>query len=324
MNKRAIMSDESADIMRVIERETERFVSGDFEGWAACWVHDPRTREVCFSSTGGVTVVEGWDAIEAYMRDVFRSGAICDIVAFHRHNISLSINGDVAIVTFDGESRQSDGRVERTFETRFLERERGSWRILYSSFVLRGHQMDDVHRISIDAKGKVLCAQDEALAVLKGHPGLQISNGRLRATKPDWDKVLQSGIACAAQQHRYFQQYRYAKQSGQSFRLPIVLGETDEGGVAFCTLFARDEMTFVQMQGDRDLSERLNVAKAIYGLSDGQLSLALRIVSGDSLGAAADSLGISINTVRTHLSRIYAKTGVSSQTALVRVLLSVG
>ena len=162
------------------------------------------------------------------------------------------------------------------------------------------------------------------MAILKAHPSLQISRGRLRATKPAWDKVLQAGFACAAEQHRYFQQYRYSAQSGESFRLPIVFGETDDGRVAFCTLFARDEMTFVEIQSDGDLKKRLNMAKAIYGLSAAQLNLAARIVGGDSLIAAAKNLGISINTVRTHLTRIYAKTGANSQTALVRILLSVG
>ncbi len=83
-------------------------------------------------------------------------------------------------------------------------------------------------------------------------------------------------------------------------------------------------MTFVETRVDGGLEERLGVAKAIYGLSGGQMSLARRIVNGDGLTAAAHALGISVNTARTHLSRIHVKMGVNSQTALVRALLSVG
>ena len=89
-------------------------------------------------------------------------------------------------------------------------------------------------------------------------------------------------------------------------------------------LFVRDGQTFVETQKDGDIDARLSVAKVVFGLSEGQMLLVHRIVSGDNLKNASDALGVSVNTSRTHLSRIYVKTGVNSQTALVRTLLSVG
>ena len=62
----------------------------------------------------------------------------------------------------------------------------------------------------------------------------------------------------------------------------------------------------------------------IFDLSEAQSRLAGQILDGRSLPEAAAELGISVNTARTHLQRIYAKAGVNSQPALVRVLLSVG
>ncbi len=89
-------------------------------------------------------------------------------------------------------------------------------------------------------------------------------------------------------------------------------------------LFVRDGITFVETQNEGDVEDRLNIAKTVFGLSENQMVLARHIVRGDNLKTASDILCISINTARTHLSRIYAKTGVNSQTALVRTLLSVG
>ncbi|WP_419913724.1 nuclear transport factor 2 family protein [Hoeflea sp.] len=315
---------ENAAVMEVIARETEMFVQQDFDGWAACWVQDDRTREVCISSSFGATVLEGWDKLREYMRNVIESGAVCDLSDIDRYNVNITVSGDIAHVVFDETTKHVSGRVENTFETRVLERTGGAWRILYASFILRGHQHSDASRLAVNAKGEILCAPDEARGHLVCHPGLQISNNRLRATKPAWDKVLQAGLECAAEQHGYFQHYRYMTESGRNFRLPIVLGETDEGGVAVCVLFVRDGLTFVETQNDGDIDARLSVAKIVYGLSEGQMSLAHRIVCGDNLTTASETLGISINTARTHLSRIYAKTGINSQTALVRTLLSVG
>jgi DNA-binding CsgD family transcriptional regulator len=54
------------------------------------------------------------------------------------------------------------------------------------------------------------------------------------------------------------------------------------------------------------------------------MRLAALIVEGCDLTRAADQLGISANTARTQLQRMFDKTGVRSQPALVRMLLSVG
>lgn len=66
------------------------------------------------------------------------------------------------------------------------------------------------------------------------------------------------------------------------------------------------------------------MAQAVYGLSDGQARLARQIADGKGAKEAAEALGISVNTARTHLSRLYDKTEAHAQTALVRLLLSVG
>ena len=311
-------------VMGVIARETDMFLKRDFEGWAQCWVQDERTREICISSSFGATVLEGWKELSSYMRKVMDSGSVCDISRVERFNTSITVSGDIAHVVYDETSKNSLGQIERTFETRALERSNGQWRILYASFVLRGHQHIDANRLAVNAKGEILCAPEEALMQLKNHQGLQISNNRLRASKPVWDKVLHAGLECAAEQHGYFQHYRYMTESGRNFRLPIVLGETDDGSVAVCVLFVRDGQTFVDLNSDGDIETRLSLAKTVFGLSEGQMLLAQRIVGGDNLKTASKALDISVNTARTHLSRIYIKTGVSSQTALVRTLLSIG
>jgi len=324
MTQSTTSTPEHAAVMGVIARETDLFVQQDFEGWAACWVQDARTREVCISSSLGTTVLEGWETLRDYMRKVIESGSACNISEIERLNVNITVSGNLAHVVFDERSQHANGRVENSFETRVLESTDGEWRILYASFVLRGHQQIDSGRLAVGPKGEILCAPEVARAQLESHPGLQISNNRLRATKTAWDKTLQEGLKAAAEQHGYFQHYRYMAESGRNYRLPLVFGETDDGSVVVCILFVRDGLTFVETQKDGDIDARMNIAKTVFRLSDGQMRLAQRIVCGDNLTTASGVLDISINTARTHLSRIYAKTGVNSQTALVRALLSVG
>ncbi|MGZ2405930.1 DNA-binding CsgD family transcriptional regulator [Rhizobium ruizarguesonis] len=68
----------------------------------------------------------------------------------------------------------------------------------------------------------------------------------------------------------------------------------------------------------------LQRATRVIGLSQAQTRLARLIVDGHDLAAASELLGAGVNTLRTQLRRIFDKTGVRSQAALVRTLLSAG
>jgi DNA-binding CsgD family transcriptional regulator len=46
-----------------------------------------------------------------------------------------------------------------------------------------------------------------------------------------------------------------------------------------------------------------------------------RLLQGETVVRAAERLGVSHNTVRTHLQRIFQKTGASHQADLVRLIL---
>lgn len=176
----------------------------------------------------------------------------------------------------------------------------------------------------MDGDRKIVWSGPGGPEVLKHHPGLTVSHGRLRARRPDWDKTLADVLERASQQHGFFEARKFADTAGGPFRCPIVFGEDDEGRVLTCVATVQDGITYIDTDADSQIAARLTVAEAIFGLSEAQLKLAALIVSGVSLTAAADELGVSINTARTHLTRIYDKTGVNSQTALVRLLLSVG
>ncbi|WP_375279391.1 LuxR family transcriptional regulator [Pseudooctadecabacter sp.] len=315
---------ENDRIMAVIARETDDFVRRDLVGWSGCWVQDHRTRMVCQSASFGSKVLCGWDTLRDYMHSLFDADAVCRILEFERRNTSITVSGDLAHVTFDGVSHHDTGQIERTFETRVMKRDGQDWRILYASFLTQTPQAAEDSDIVVDDQGRIISSLRSALAALAGHSGLTVSHGQLRGRRPDGDKRLRDGLAIAAGQHGFFEFYRYSTVHGQTFRLPVVLGETDDGGISVCVLYVRNGRTVVETHQRADIERRLAVAKTIFGLSDGQMALCHRIVAGDSLTAAAQDMGITINTARTHLSRVFAKTGINSQTALVRTLLNVG
>jgi DNA-binding CsgD family transcriptional regulator len=59
-----------------------------------------------------------------------------------------------------------------------------------------------------------------------------------------------------------------------------------------------------------------------FGLTPAEAKFADEIVKGDGVKAVASRLGVSATTARTHLARIFAKTGTHRQAELVRLLMT--
>lgn len=72
-------------------------------------------------------------------------------------------------------------------------------------------------------------------------------------------------------------------------------------------------------QSDTAMKVRL---RQHYGLTPAEAAFAVEIAKGDGKHAAAARRGISYTTARTHLSRIFDKTGASRQGELVRLILA--
>ena len=85
--------------------------------------------------------------------------------------------------------------------------------------------------------------------------------------------------------------------------------------------FAASVAVFVQEPAQVPMMPGEAFAK-LYGLTGGELRVLLALAQGLGGKEAADMLGISEPTVRTHLQRIFSKTGTSRQADLLRLLQS--
>lgn len=72
------------------------------------------------------------------------------------------------------------------------------------------------------------------------------------------------------------------------------------------------------VQDERQTS--IDKLRTRFGLTPAEATVAFEMLTGDGREATAQRCGISINTARTHLTRIFDKTGVNRQAELVSVL----
>lgn len=77
-------------------------------------------------------------------------------------------------------------------------------------------------------------------------------------------------------------------------------------------------VTDPDMQLDRSNQQQL---RELYSLTAGEARLAVWLLQGKSVEEAAAAMGITLNTARAYLKRIYDKTGVRRQAELMRLLL---
>ncbi len=317
--------DEAADadrqaIMQVVEDETAAFWDRDYEAWGRCWVQSSYARRFGWWTQGGLTRREGWDEIGPRMKKLMEEQpAPKRLTGVRRENFNIRVAGDMAWMTFDEyapEITDADFQVPgRSHETRILERHEGEWRIAYSCYLYRTLEHLASALIRVNANSHVEWINPAAEKAIQDGCGLAVWSGRLRATNRAADQRLQAGIGWAAH-----------LDSGVESRrgtLPIVL----EGGrgqpASVCWVIGDSGQIHISINDQRLAEERLETAAVVYGLSPSQVRLAQHIIAGQNLRHAAERLGVGVTTVRTQLERMFDKTGVRTQPALVRALLSV-
>jgi DNA-binding CsgD family transcriptional regulator len=178
--------------------------------------------------------------------------------------------------------------------------------------------------VFVDERRNRLGANRHAQEILLAGDGLMSRGGSLKAALAEEDARLNRLLSSAL------------RRTGDS--LPSVGGPlsiTRPSGAHPLSVVVVPLRTKADALGDRipaaaifvsDPDVRLDSSneqhlRELYALTAGEARLAAWLSQGKSVDAAASAMGISVNTARAYLKRIYGKTGVRRQPELVRLLL---
>lgn len=104
--------------------------------------------------------------------------------------------------------------------------------------------------------------------------------------------------------------------------LAVTAAPMRDGGL-FGLSVGRAAMVFIQRL-DADVDPRLEpTLRELFGLTTREAQVAVALASGQSMAEISGTLGISVITVRTHLSQLFAKTRTRQQSQLVSLLRGV-
>lgn len=175
----------------------------------------------------------------------------------------------------------------------------------------------------LDGVGRVAACNRTAEEILGRGDGLRLDGGKLQAAHPDDDADLDRMIAEAALTGCH-------KGVGAGGALTVArAGDLPryEVLVAPCgtapplPAFSRPTAAVVFVTDrERPPAPDPELLRRLYGLTPTEAKVALGIATGKTPVEVSHDLGISLNTVRTHLYRVLAKTATERQADLVRLL----
>ena len=174
----------------------------------------------------------------------------------------------------------------------------------------------------LDDVGQVRHANRAAEALLaRGRAcGLAVAGGRLTAASPEAAGRLQALIAAAAdpQADRRAGGSLSIAVRDQALPLSLVVAPIRDRRIS---LFHRGPGVIVcvtDLAADRPVPrQRL---RELFGLTGAEADVALALFDGAAPREAAGRLGVSVNTVRVHLARLFDKTGTHRQAELMRLI----
>lgn len=309
--------DDEAAILALLHANRIAYWTQDFDAWQRCFVHaDYTTRSGTFGAAG-IFVRKGWDELaQRFGRD---HPGRRDSFAYETRilNLRVRISGDMAWAVFEqqypGVYDEAHVGIALVHEMRVLERHDGQWRIALHVFLDSAAGTVGARLFYLEPDGKVVWTSPAATETLADSDDLAIRNGHLRFRSARVDARFRTALEQLARQDDGLQ--------SRSTSLPIVV-EAGEGVPASVYWLAVDRGLIKLSFGSGTLSaERLALAAAIYGLSPAQEQVAGLVAEGMSLVEIAGRMAITPNTARTHRNRIFDKTGVRTQPALVRLLL---
>ena len=173
--------------------------------------------------------------------------------------------------------------------------------------------------VLLDEAGSVIEMNHAATDMLTSHDGLLVADKRLHAARAADDAALGRRLSEVLDDGPVpgTAFFSVPRPSGRG-RYAIFMRRMNASRSAFASRVPRVRLVIVDT--DRDNYVPREVVRALYGLTETESWVVWHLAGGDTLEQAAERLGIAHNTLRHHVERIFAKTGIHRQSDLLRVV----
>jgi DNA-binding CsgD family transcriptional regulator len=172
-----------------------------------------------------------------------------------------------------------------------------------------------------DALARVIFANKAAGKVLRAGGGLSRGHDGLRAETLGETRLLRQAIASCTDLRSELDGTGGRLRLSRAHRTPLtVLVVPHRTGIQWIDTLRATAILFIT-DPEQTVLVRSEWLRQDFGLTPAEAGFTREILKADGVQAAADRLGISLATARTHLAHVFDKTGTRRQAELVRLIL---
>lgn len=303
-----------------------------FDQYAEFAEHDPYLALALRPQNANrVLLLNNWITPAAFQKSVIYN----DLIRKHGDDTVYCMGSRIASAWGSGIIGIHKGKNNRPFET--ADRNRLHPVIFHAERVLRARgEIRSMRRaetfaegaldvlglaiVVVCSDGRVLHSNETAENVFRHSEELIVKNGRLLATVHETEKKLEFAVAQATlPRNPVAAAVAIPRNAGEIAFLLTVTPLVGHGGKPAAMILFRDTSKL-----DLSLPARL---RTLFDLSNAEACVAADLANGFSPGEIAGNRGVSMNTLRTQLKSIHAKTECRRQSefvALVRRLVPLG
>jgi DNA-binding CsgD family transcriptional regulator len=173
----------------------------------------------------------------------------------------------------------------------------------------------------IDERGAILHANRSAEFMLSADSPIRIAGGILTARSDPANGELRRAIMLAARDEAAIGRTGVAIRLTDEALPPVFAHVLPLAGGEVRSRLRPRAVAAVFIDASPDEQDRAALLAAAFGLTPAETRVVASLLSGRTLSETASALDIAFTTVKTHLARIFLKTGVSRQAELVRLAM---
>lgn len=176
--------------------------------------------------------------------------------------------------------------------------------------------------VLLDRHGRVIMVNRSALKILEGRDGLMFEDNGLRAVIPEENQrlkqFLQSVLAEGPSDGGIPDGLLLLSRTGADSPLSVLIAPL--GRDLSLTDEPRARAVVYISDPEQCPKSAEQVMRGLYSFTEAEARLAVCLLKGLSLEECSSHLGITLNTTRTHLKRLFLKTATNRQGELIRIL----
>jgi DNA-binding CsgD family transcriptional regulator len=317
-----LRADDAEMIWQTLAIENAAWWMRDFDTYGSCFLQSPRFKFHAWVREEGMTIRDGWDAFSKRTReDIARDPIPNPYFAFENtiENRNITVVGDMAWCTYNQVYQTADlpgyrgpGRED---DVRVFERHDGKWLTAFYGFFNLNFGQTDAPLWEIDHTRAIIWQNPAAKIYMTSESDAMMRAGKFHLRDHQADEKLAEAIAKIVGLDYGFLSRRRS--------IPVVVDSGYDLPANVWWVIAENGKLTISFNDQPLLLARLDTASKAFALSPAQHRLTSALVEGMQLTDAAEREGVSLNTAKTQLQRVFDKVGVRTQPALVRALLAV-